>query len=68
LAKVTQLNGQIGATILAFLFQHLMRPEFQYRHRWQEGDLMIWDNRCTLHYVVNDYDAPRRMHRISVMV
>ena len=57
-----------SATILDFLFQHLMRPEFQYRHRWQEGDLMIWDNRCTLHYAVNDYDTPRRMHRISVMV
>ena len=50
-----------------FLLHHMLKPEFQYRHRWIEGDLMIWDNRCTLHYALNDYQAPRRMHRISVM-
>lgn len=50
-----------------FLLQHMLKPEFQYRHRWAAGDLMIWDNRCTLHYALNDYSAPRLMHRISVM-
>ena len=31
-------------------------PEFVYRHRWQLGDVLMWDNRCLLHYAVQDYD------------
>lgn len=54
-------------TILNFLYEHFQKPEFQYRHRWLEGDMMIWDNRCTLHYALNDYDQQRKMHRISVL-
>lgn len=54
-------------TILRFLYEHFQKPEYQYRHRWETGDMMIWDNRCTLHYALNDYHEPRRMHRISVM-
>lgn len=28
---------------------HLARPEFRYVHKWRVGDLLVWDNRCTLH-------------------
>ena len=44
---------------------HAARPEFVYRHRWRDGDVVMWDNRCLLHYAVHDYgdadttDAPR---------
>ena len=37
------------------------------RVRWEPGQLTIWDNRCTMHYAVNDYDGSvREMHRIIV--
>lgn len=54
--------------ILEFLFHHCVRPEFVYRHRWQVHDLLIWDNSCTLHFAVADYDlsTPRRLHRVTV--
>ncbi len=53
--------------LLDFLFQHCQRPEFACRFRWAEGSLAVWDNRCTLHYAVNDYDGQRRlMHRTTV--
>lgn len=53
--------------LLEFLFQHCIRPEFTCRFRWQPGSLAIWDNRCTLHYAVNDYDGRRRlMHRTTI--
>lgn len=42
-------------TYLDDLFAHATRPEFQYRHRWQPGDVLIWDNRGTMH-TATDYD------------
>jgi alpha-ketoglutarate-dependent 2,4-dichlorophenoxyacetate dioxygenase len=38
-----------GRAFLKELLEHVTRPEFCYRHEWQEGDLVIWDNRCVLH-------------------
>lgn len=51
--------------ILDYLMAHATRPENVYRHRWTAGDLVMWDNRVTMHYAVRDYDEnqPRRMHR-----
>ncbi len=53
--------------LLNYLYAHQIREEFQCRHAWQKGDLAIWDNRCTLHYPINDYDGHRRLlHRITL--
>ena len=53
--------------LLNFLYAHQIREEFQCRHVWQKGDVAIWDNRCTLHYPVNDYYGHRRLlHRITL--
>lgn len=53
--------------LLQYLFDHSSRHEFVYRHQWRAGDLVMWDNRCTLHYAVHDYgNAERVMHRTSV--
>jgi taurine dioxygenase len=46
--------------LLQSLFQHCTRPEFSCRLKWQPGTLVIWDNRTTMHYAVNDYDGYRR--------
>lgn len=54
-------------SLLAFMFQHVQKPEFQYRHQWQLGDLLIWDNRSVLHYAAYDYSERRIMHRVSVL-
>jgi taurine dioxygenase len=54
--------------LLDTLYQHCLRPEFSCRFRWQNGSLAVWDNRCTMHYAVNDYDGSRRLlHRTQVM-
>ncbi|HMG49052.1 MAG TPA: TauD/TfdA family dioxygenase [Inquilinus sp.] len=47
--------------LLDFLYAHAIRPEFTCRLRWTAHDLAIWDNRCTLHYAVNDYDGQDRL-------
>jgi taurine dioxygenase len=53
--------------LLEFLFAHQVRPEFTCRFRWQPGSLAFWDNRCTQHNPVNDYQGHRRvMHRVTL--
>ncbi len=53
--------------LLGFLFTHLTQDEFIYRHRWTVGDLLMWDNRCTMHFAEGGYDGYLRvMHRTTV--
>ncbi len=51
------------------LSDHVVKPEFQYHHKWQVGDVLMWDN-CAVQHVVNrDYEWPRDrryLHRITV--
>jgi taurine dioxygenase len=56
-----------SASLLEYLFAHGVRPEFQARHVWRPGDLVMWDNRSLLHFAVHDHgDAPRVIHRLQV--
>ena len=56
-----------SASVLEYLYQHSTRLEFQARHSWRPGDLVMWDNRCLLHYAVHDHaDDPRVIHRLQV--
>jgi len=53
--------------LLDHLFGHSARPDFQARHRWSAGDLVMWDNRSVLHYAVHDHgDEPRTIRRVQV--
>ena len=55
--------------LLQRLSDHVVKPEFQYHHKWQIGDVLMWDN-CAVQHVVNrDYEYPRDrryLHRITV--
>ena len=55
--------------LLDFLFRHQVRPEFQYAHRWNEGDVLVWDNLRMLHNAEADYraDEPRLIKRCQAM-
>jgi taurine dioxygenase len=53
--------------LLQMLYAHAIQPEFVLRHRWQTGDVVVWDNRATMHYAADDYGtADRRMRRVTV--
>ena len=51
------------------LVDHCIQPEFTYRHKWQVGDLLIWDNSSSQHLAIADYKLPQRrlMHRTTVL-
>jgi taurine dioxygenase len=67
--RINGLPPTESGELLAFLFQHQLQPKYIYEHRWNEGDVIMWDNIGTLHYAVADYAAyqPRLMQRCQVM-
>jgi taurine dioxygenase len=65
--RFSDMSEVESAPLLHFLFRHSVRPEFTGRFRWQENSLALWDNRCAMHFAVNDYMGFRRvMHRVTV--
>ena len=67
-SHVEGLPLEEGRGLLRALLEHVTRPEFVYRHEWEEGDLVIWDNRCVLHRAT-PYDTvnhKRFMQRTTV--
>ena len=65
--RFKDMTAAESAPILNYLFDHLTRPEFTCRFRWQPGSLALWDNRCTQHNPITDYHGFRRlMHRVTL--
>ncbi|WP_411287263.1 TauD/TfdA dioxygenase family protein [Phenylobacterium sp.] len=64
---VEGLTAPETEALLGFLFKHMTDPQFIYRHRWSPGMLLMWDNRCTMHFAEGGYDGHLRvMHRTTV--
>jgi len=62
------LPGDESDELLEALFAHQERPEFVYEHVWRPGELLMWDNRCTLH-ARTDFSADERrlMRRVTIL-
>ena len=66
--RIVELSEKESDAVLALLYAHATKPEFQVRWRWQPNDVAIWDNRVTQHYANADYYPARRvMHRATVL-
>lgn len=65
--RINELPEQESEQLLDFLFKHATQEQFHLRWKWQDGDIAIWDNRCTQHKALFDYgDAHRIMHRATI--
>ena len=66
IAGMKETDAQL---LLRELLQHAMQERFQYRHKWKQGDLVMWDNRCLLHKANGDYDhetQTRYLYRVML--
>ena len=54
------LEREEAEALIAALADHIVKPAFVYRHQWQPGDLLLWDNCTVQHRAVQDYDLPQR--------
>lgn len=67
--RINELPEARSEEVLEFLFRHQLQEKYRYRHRWTEGDVLMWDNMGTIHNAVADYgpDEPRFIKRCQVM-
>jgi len=66
--SIVGLPAAESETILSALFDHQEQPRFLYEHRWRPGDLVVWDNRCTLHARTDFSAAERRLLRRVIVL
>ena len=66
--SIVGLGRAESDALLDALIAHAIQPQYQYRHVWRQGDVVIWDNRCTMHKANADYPEGERrlMHRVIV--
>ena len=66
--RINELAQHDSDEVLAFLFEHQLQPKYRYQFRWNEGDVLMWDNRCTVHAVTpHDPNERRVMHRTTIV-
>jgi taurine dioxygenase len=70
--KVKRFDGMTeeeSKPLIDYLNRHSTKAEFVFRQQWRENDLLIWDNRCTLHQALGDFDESqlRHMERTTVL-
>jgi taurine dioxygenase len=65
-SHIPQLARDESKALLTWLFAHCEDPRFIVRYRWSEGTTAIWDNRCTQHCVVSDFEGERFVRRVTI--
>jgi taurine dioxygenase len=59
--RIEGIDEAESAALLDRLFDHAERPEFIYTHKWRPGDVLLWDNCCTIH-ARTDFDPAEQRH------
>jgi taurine dioxygenase len=69
LKSIVGLSARENQVLLEFLWEHIVRPEFVVRFRWNAGDIAIWDNRSTAHLApedIHDTEFDRQLYRVTL--
>lgn len=66
--KIGTLQENDTRALMEELLDVAVQQQFEYRHQWQAGDVVMWDNRCLLHKANGDYDMSERRYLYRVML
>ena len=62
------MNADEGFNLINSLYEHAIRNKYEYRHRWAEGDFVIWDNRSVMHQANADYNPEEFRYLYRIML
>lgn len=65
--RIVEMNAAESDMLLRHLTRWVTNPRFTVRYRWAPGTIAMWDNRCTQHFVINDFVGERIIQRVTVM-
>jgi taurine dioxygenase len=65
--RIVELSHQESDMLLRHLTRWVASDRFTVRYRWTEGTIAMWDNRCTQHHVLDDFEGERVIQRVTVM-
>lgn len=65
--RIVELNATESDALLGYLTRWVSQPRFTVRYSWQPGTIGIWDNRCTQHFVLNDFEGERVIQRVTIV-
>ena len=65
--RMVELSHEESDALLRFLTRWVTSPRFTVRYHWTPGTIAMWDNRCTQHHVLNDFEGERVIQRVTVM-
>lgn len=65
--RIVEMNAGESKMLLDYLTQWVQNPRFTVRYSWTPGTIAMWDNRCTQHVVLNDFEGERIIQRVTIM-
>ena len=65
--RIVEMNSTESEVFLGYLTKWVQSPRFTVRYSWTPGTIAIWDNQCTQHFVLNDFEGERIIHRVTIM-
>lgn len=64
--RIVEMSAVESDNLLRFLTRWVQSPQFTVRYHWTDGAVGMWDNRCTQHYVLNDFAGERLAQRVTI--
>jgi taurine dioxygenase len=65
--RIVELSHAESTALLGLLTAWVHQEHFTVRYRWSEGTIAMWDNRCTQHFVLDDFEGERIIQRVTIM-
>ena len=66
--SIVGMPDEEALALIAQLMRHATQKEYEYRHQWRSGDMVIWDNRSVMHQANPDYDMSERRFLYRLML